>query len=135
MRSVRSGEKVITANDSRDGGASASSNTAAPMIKIDGLVKKFGPFTAVDEISFSVARGEVLGFLGPNGAGKSTLVKMIYGLVKPDTGDMRLHGEVFSPTEPRADRAAGVGMAFQHFSLFDALSVAENIALGMEDAP
>ena len=73
--------------------------------------------------------------LGENGAGKSTLVKMIYGLVKPDAGTMEMHGNAFAPPEPRAARAAGVGMVFQHFSLFDALSVAENIALGMENAP
>jgi simple sugar transport system ATP-binding protein len=73
--------------------------------------------------------------LGENGAGKSTLVKMIYGLVKPDSGTMRMNGAAFAPAEPRAARAAGVGMVFQHFSLFDALTVAENIALGMEQAP
>src|SRR5690606_28847164 len=53
------------------------------MIFIDGLVKRFGPFTAVDGISFSVSRGEVLGFLGPNGAGKSTTMKMITGFLAP----------------------------------------------------
>jgi simple sugar transport system ATP-binding protein len=60
---------------------------------------------------------------------------MIYGLVKPDSGRMEMHGQPFAPAEPRAARAAGVGMVFQHFSLFDALTVAENIALGMEHAP
>ncbi|MEO0380051.1 MAG: ABC transporter ATP-binding protein, partial [Pseudomonadota bacterium] len=73
--------------------------------------------------------------LGENGAGKSTLVKMIYGLVKPDTGAMKMRGEDFAPVDPRSARVAGVGMVFQHFSLFDALSVAENIALGMEAPP
>ena len=57
-------------------------------------------------------------FYGENGAGKSTLVKMIYGLVKPDSGQMTLRGSQFSPSEPRAARAAGIAMVFQHFSLF-----------------
>ena len=60
---------------------------------------------------------------------------MIYGLVKPDSGEMVLHGAAFAPAEPQAARAAGVAMVFQHFSLFDALNVAENIALGMADPP
>ena len=70
-----------------------------------------------------------------NGAGKSTLVKMIYGLVQPDFGMMRLEGKGFTPTEPRTARLAGIAMVFQHFSLFEALSVTENIALGMENPP
>ncbi|ABG33515.1 ABC transporter ATP-binding protein [Roseobacter denitrificans] len=106
-----------------------------PLLSLQGLTKAYPGVLANDRVSLQIEPGEVHALLGENGAGKSTLVKMIYGLVKPDTGDMRLHGEVFSPPEPRAARAAGVGMVFQHFSLFDALSVAENIALGMEDAP
>lgn len=106
-----------------------------PLLSLQGLTKAYPGVLANDSVSLQIEPGEVHALLGENGAGKSTLVKMIYGLVKPDTGDMRLHGEVFSPPEPRAARAAGVGMVFQHFSLFDALSVAENIALGMEDAP
>ncbi|MGR3467333.1 MAG: ABC transporter ATP-binding protein, partial [Shimia sp.] len=65
----------------------------------------------------------------------STLVKTIYGLVTPDAGEMRLRGTPFAPADPREARAAGIGMVFQHFSLFEALTVAENIALGMEDPP
>ena len=106
-----------------------------PLLSLSGLIKAYPGVIANDDVSLEIAPGEVHALLGENGAGKSTLVKMIYGLVKPDHGEMKMHGEIFAPAEPRAARAAGVGMVFQHFSLFDALTVAENIALGMEDAP
>ncbi|UWR21782.1 ABC transporter ATP-binding protein [Sulfitobacter sp. S190] len=106
-----------------------------PLLKLTGLTKAYPGVVANDDVSLRIAPGEVHALLGENGAGKSTLVKMIYGLVKPDSGDMQMHGAPFAPSEPRAARAAGVGMVFQHFSLFDAMSVAENIALGMEHAP
>ncbi len=108
---------------------------SAPLLSISGLTKAYPGVVANDDVSFEISAGEVHALLGENGAGKSTLVKMIYGLVKPDSGVMRLDGRVFAPAEPRAARAAGVAMVFQHFSLFDALSVAENVALGMEQAP
>lgn len=105
------------------------------LLKLNGLTKAYPGVIANDDVSFEIAPGEVHALLGENGAGKSTLVKMIYGLVKPDSGTMALHGDAFAPSEPRAARAAGVAMVFQHFSLFEALSVAENIALGMENPP
>ncbi|MGZ2259441.1 ABC transporter ATP-binding protein [Roseobacter sp. A03A-229] len=106
-----------------------------PLLSLSGLTKAYPGVIANDDVSLEIAPGEVHALLGENGAGKSTLVKMIYGLVKPDQGEMQMHGAPFAPSEPRAARAAGVGMVFQHFSLFDALTVAENIALGMENAP
>ncbi len=105
------------------------------LLSINGLTKAYPGVIANDDVSFQIAEGEVHALLGENGAGKSTLVKMIYGLVRPDSGTMTLSGAPFQPAEPRAARAAGVAMVFQHFSLFDALTVAENIALGMENAP
>ncbi|UWR25762.1 ABC transporter ATP-binding protein [Sulfitobacter sp. S223] len=107
----------------------------APLLSLTSLTKAYPGVVANDDVSLRIAPGEVHALLGENGAGKSTLVKMIYGLVKPDSGTMQMHGQPFSPSEPRAARAAGVGMVFQHFSLFDAMTVAENIALGMENAP
>ncbi|MEP5730279.1 MAG: ABC transporter ATP-binding protein [Sulfitobacter sp.] len=109
--------------------------TDTPLLDLNGLTKAYPGVVANDDVSLSIAPGEVHALLGENGAGKSTLVKMIYGLVKPDAGQMQMFGRPFTPAEPRAARAAGVGMVFQHFSLFDALTVAENIALGMENAP
>ena len=105
------------------------------ILAVEGLSKAYPGVKANDDISFSVRAGEVHALLGENGAGKSTLVKMIYGLVRPDAGAMRVAGRPHAPADPRAARAAGVAMVFQHFSLFDALSVAENVALGMENPP
>ena len=86
-------------------------------------------------VSFQIMPGEVHSLLGENGAGKSTLVKMIYGLVRPDSGSMHLNSAIYEPSSPQDARSAGIAMVFQHFSLFDALNVAENIALGMETPP
>jgi simple sugar transport system ATP-binding protein len=105
------------------------------LLAIRGITKAYPGVVANSDISFDIHRGTVHALLGENGAGKSTLVKTIYGLVRPDAGTMTLIGRPYAPAEPRAARAQGVAMVFQHFSLFDALSVAENIALGMEDPP
>ena len=105
------------------------------LLAIDGLSKAYPGVQANDAVSFSVDGGEIHALLGENGAGKSTLVKMIYGLVRPDAGTMHFRGEAYAPHGPVAARAAGVGMVFQHFSLFEALTVAENIVLGMTDPP
>ena len=105
------------------------------LLTIEGLTKAYPGVVANDNVSFTIPEGEVHALLGENGAGKSTLVKMIYGLVRPDTGQMTFSGQAFAPPEPRIARATGVAMVFQHFSLFEALNVAENIALGMEDPP
>ena len=105
------------------------------LLSLDGVTKAYPGVVANDDVALQVGHGDVHALLGENGAGKSTLVKMIYGLVKPDSGTMTLMGHPYAPPEPRAARAAGVAMVFQHFSLFNALSVAENIALGMEAPP
>lgn len=105
------------------------------LLDIRGITKAYPGVVANNDVSFAIERGEVHALLGENGAGKSTLVKIIYGLVAPDSGSLMLNGSVFAPASPNAARAAGVAMVFQHFSLFDALTVAENIALGMDNAP
>ncbi len=104
-------------------------------LEVDGVSKAYPGVIANDDVSFDIRSGEIHALLGENGAGKSTLVKMIYGLVRPDAGRMTLRGQPHTPSNPSAARAAGVGMVFQHFSLFDALDVAENVALGMDDPP
>ena len=106
-----------------------------PLLKLEGLRKAYPGVVANDNVSFQIAPGEVHALLGENGAGKSTLVKMIYGLVRPDAGRMSFNGQPFEPATPHAARATGVAMVFQHFSLFEALNVAENVALGMENPP
>ncbi|QGX99721.1 ABC transporter ATP-binding protein [Roseovarius faecimaris] len=108
---------------------------STPLLTLSGLTKAYPGVVANDDVSMQIGTGQVHALLGENGAGKSTLVKMIYGLVKPDSGTMTLQGIPFAPSEPRAARAAGVAMVFQHFSLFEALNVAENIAMGMENPP
>ena len=104
-------------------------------LDIDGLTKAYPGVSANSDVSLKIKPGEIHALLGENGAGKSTLVKMIYGLVRPDAGTMRMNGTPYKPATPRAARSAGVAMVFQHFSLFEALTVAENVALGMDDPP
>jgi ABC-type uncharacterized transport system ATPase subunit len=105
------------------------------LLSISGLTKAYPGVVANDDVSFDIGHAEIHALLGENGAGKSTLVKMIYGLVKPDKGTLTLQGEPYAPSAPSAARLSGVAMVFQHFSLFDALNVAENVALGMENPP
>ncbi|MEM1267718.1 MAG: ABC transporter ATP-binding protein [Pseudomonadota bacterium] len=102
------------------------------LLEIRGLTKAYPGVLANSDISFVLGSGEIHALLGENGAGKSTLVKAIYGLVRPDKGEMYVRGHLHEPTNPAAARAAGIAMVFQHFSLFEALTVAENIALGIK---
>ena len=106
-----------------------------PLLDITSVTKAYPGVVANDSVSFSIGKGEIHALLGENGAGKSTLVKMIYGLVRPDSGSMTLDGAAYAPSRPSAARNSGVAMVFQHFSLFEAMSVGENIALGMERPP
>ncbi len=109
--------------------------TRPTLLTIEGISKSYPGVKANENVSFQIGEGEVHALLGENGAGKSTLVKMIYGLVRPDEGRMTLRGEAFAPSKPREARGLGVAMVFQHFSLFEALNVAENVALGMDNPP
>lgn len=102
-------------------------------LELIGLTKQFPGVLANDQVSFGVGSGEIHALLGENGAGKSTLVKMIYGIMQPDAGEIRWNGKPLVVPNPRAARALGVGMVFQHFSLFEAMTVLENIALGMDN--
>ncbi len=106
-----------------------------PLLSLTGLTKAYPGVIANEDVALTLRPGEIHALLGENGAGKSTLVKMIYGLTRPDAGTMRLEGALYAPADPRAARRAGVAMVFQHFSLFEALDVAENVALGMEAPP
>jgi general nucleoside transport system ATP-binding protein len=103
-------------------------------LDLKGITKAFPGVLANDDVSFSVAPGEIHALLGENGAGKSTLVKMIYGIMQPDAGEIRFDGETVHVASPKAARAMGVGMVFQHFSLFEPMTVLENIALGLDEA-
>ena len=104
----------------------------APRLDVRGVSKRFPGVLANDKVDFAVAPGEIHALLGENGAGKSTLVKMIYGVLHPDEGTLHWNGEQVAIADPHAARALGIGMVFQHFSLFEAMTVLENVALGMD---
>lgn len=94
-------------------------------IIVDGLVKRFGTFVAVDTVSFSVGRGEIMGFIGPNGAGKSTLIRVLCGLLRPSAGRALVAG-IDVARDPEAVRQR-IGYMSQKFSLYNDLSVVENL--------
>lgn len=120
---------MILASQKSDAGASSAGS--APLMEAAALVKCFGRLRANDGIDLAVLPGEIHALLGENGAGKSTLVKMLYGLLQPDSGVLTWRGQRVAVDGPAAARALGIGMVFQHFSLFDSLTVAENVALAL----
>jgi general nucleoside transport system ATP-binding protein len=101
-------------------------------LRLVGVSKSFPGVRANDNVSLSVGPGEIHALLGENGAGKSTLVKMIYGVMAPDEGQIIFDGSAVRIANPRAARRLGIGMVFQHFSLFEAMTALENIALGLD---
>jgi simple sugar transport system ATP-binding protein len=105
-----------------------------PLVLAEQIVKRFGALVANDHVDLVVAEGEIHALLGENGAGKSTLVKMLYGLLQPTEGRILWRGTPVVLPNPKAARQLGVGMVFQHFSLFEALTVAENVALALDGA-
>ena len=106
-----------------------------PLLEAVGITKLYGDFVANSGIDLAIRPAEVHALLGENGAGKSTLVKMIYGLLQPSAGEFFWQGQPIVLNGPSAARARGIGMVFQHFSLFEQLTVAENVALGLDKAP
>lgn len=103
-----------------------------PLLQTIGLTKRYGDFLANDSISIEIQPKQIHALLGENGAGKSTLVKAIYGLIQPSAGEIRWQGQPIVLSGPSEARSRGIGMVFQHFSLFDNLTVAENVALGLD---
>jgi len=96
-----------------------------PMIEVDKLTKRFGTFTAVDHVSFSVGKGSIFGFLGPNGSGKTTVIRMLCGILEPSDGTARIGGhDVVRDIEPIKEM---IGYMSQKFSLYDELTVNENL--------
>src|SRR2546423_8628248 len=107
-------------------------SSETPLLQTVGLTKRYGDFLANDRVDIEIWPQQIHALLGENGAGKSTLVKTIYGLIQPSEGEMRWRGERVVLSGPSEARARGIGMVFQHFSLFDNLTVAENVALGLD---
>jgi simple sugar transport system ATP-binding protein len=104
----------------------------ATLLQVKNLTKSFGSVIANNNISFEVNAGEIVALLGENGAGKSTLVKSVFGLLRPDQGEIYIDGKQMAPGDTAAVIASGVGMVHQHFQLVPVMSVTENIILGDE---
>lgn len=102
-----------------------------PRLELRQIVKQYPAVLANDAIDLRVMPGEIHAVLGENGAGKSTLMKIIYGAVRADSGSIALDGKQVSVSNPATARAMGIAMVFQHFSVFETLTVAENVALGL----
>src|SRR5437763_15871784 len=98
---------------------------ANAMIECDGLTKRFGNFTAVDHVSFSVGKGSIFGFLGPNGSGKSTVIRMLCGILEPSEGTARIGGRDIM--KEGDEIKSMIGYMSQKFSLYDELTVNENL--------
>lgn len=107
-------------------------NGMSELLQLTNLTKKYGSFLANDNVSFTLKKGEVHALVGENGAGKTTLMRMLYGMEKPSSGSVQLHGKSVSFSSPADAIKNGIGMVHQHFMVFPHFSVAENIVLGHE---
>jgi branched-chain amino acid transport system ATP-binding protein len=112
--------------------AISSGHDPTPILRVDGLTRHFGGVTAVDDVSFELRRGAVLGVIGPNGAGKTTVFDLISGLLVADGGCIELADEDITRWAPDRRARAGLGRSFQDARIFGSLTVAENIALGLD---
>ncbi|MFT3813421.1 MAG: ABC transporter ATP-binding protein [Acidovorax sp.] len=106
-----------------------------PQLELKGIRKVYASVVANDGIDLAVQPGEIHAILGENGAGKSTLMKIIYGVTAPTEGEMRWRGEAVSVASPSHARSLGIGMVFQHFQLFETLTVVQNVALALPGRP
>jgi len=111
------------------------SNAQSVRLSLSGISKIYPSVVANDKVSLSIDAGEIHAVLGENGAGKSTLMKMIYGVTKPDEGEMVWEGKPLVVDNPAHARSLGIGMVFQHFSLFETLTVLQNVALALPGSP
>ena len=104
---------------------------STPRLQLTGITKAYPGVIANSDVALTVMPGEIHAVLGENGAGKSTLMKIIYGSVKPDAGQVKVNGQEMQIRNPKEARANGISMVFQHFNLFDTMTVAENVWLGL----
>jgi rhamnose transport system ATP-binding protein len=103
-----------------------------PLLRLTDVAKSFGGVRALREVSFELLPGEVHALVGENGAGKSTLIKVVTGAHRPDTGTVEVAGQLVSDLDPQAAKALGIAVIYQQPALFPDLTVAENVALGLE---
>ncbi len=135
---VRQGGHLMSARHLMSAPAGPGSTAASPdhpagrLLELDGVTRAFGAVKANTGITMHVDRGEIVALLGENGAGKSTLVKQIFGLLKPDTGTIKIKGDPRPVKNPSDAIRRGVGMVHQHFQLVPVMTVAENLILGNE---
>jgi len=115
--------------------ATAAPAAGRPRLEMRGIRKVYPAVVANDGIDLAVMPGEIHAVLGENGAGKSTLMKIIYGVTRPTEGEMIWEGQAIIPENPAHARSLGIGMVFQHFSLFETLTVVENVSLALPGAP
>src|SRR5438093_10447603 len=113
----------------------ATAGAVTPRIELRGITKIYPAVVANKDVSLTALPSEIHAVLGENGAGKSTLMKIIYGVVKPDAGEVRWEGKPVMVANPAHARELGIGMVFQHFSLFETLTVVENVALALPGNP
>ena len=102
-------------------------------VEFSSITKKFPRVVANNKVSFNINKSTVHALLGENGAGKSTLVKVLYGLLQPDEGHIIFNNEILKINSPSEARKKGIGMVFQHFSLFESLTVRDNLILGIDE--
>src|SRR5215217_228708 len=102
------------------------------VLELRGITKRFPGVLANDAVDFDLRRGEIHALLGENGAGKSTLMNVVYGMHRPDAGEIRIGGRPVEIASPKDAIASGIGMVFQHFMLIPVMTVAENLVLGDE---
>ncbi|MCB1379144.1 MAG: ABC transporter ATP-binding protein [Alphaproteobacteria bacterium] len=101
------------------------------LLELSGITKRYPSVVANDDVSIRFRKGHIHAILGENGAGKSTLMKIIFGVTQPDAGKMTWKGRAIAPRGPAQARALGIGMVFQHFSLFETMTVAENMTFAL----
>jgi iron(III) transport system ATP-binding protein len=127
-------DSVLSNHDGRTEPSSTTDTDSQPVLSLDGVSKRFGSETVIEDLSLSVTEGEILTMLGPSGCGKTTTLRLIAGLDRPDSGTIRLNGDPVSGEGSFvAPEQRGVGVVFQEFALFPHLTAAENVAFGLQD--
>ena len=125
-------ENAGEAKDSEKAESSLEIGEKEPVIEMRDIVKRFGDFVANDHVQLKLHKGEVLAILGENGAGKSTLMNILYGMLRPSSGEILVRGQKVEMDSPEKAISLGIGMVHQHFMLIPPFTVAENIILGAE---
>jgi len=118
-----------------DGRPAGAGSRRAPGVEMLGITKRFGTFTALDDVTLRCAPGSFHALLGENGAGKSTLVKCLVGYHAPDAGEIVVDSREQDVRSPHAAHALGIGMVYQHFTLVPSMTVAENLVMARDDVP